>query len=98
MLVNYEKLQNGSDIRGIAIDTYEKKVNLNPEVAKFIAYGFVKLLESKRNIKSENLKIAIGIDSRLSGPSLKNAIIEELIDLGCYVYDCGICTTPACWL
>ena len=98
MLVNYEKLQNGSDIRGIAIDTYEKKVNLNPQVAKFIAYGFVKLLESKRNIKSDNLKIAIGIDSRLSGPSLKNAIIEELIDLGCYVYDCGICTTPAMFM
>lgn len=98
MLVNYEKLQNGSDIRGIAIDTYEKKVNLNPEVAKFIAYGFVKLLENKRNISRENLKIAIGIDSRLSGPSLKDAIIEELIDLGCYVYDCGICTTPAMFM
>ena len=71
MLVNYEKLQNGSDIRGIAIDTYEKKANLNSQVAKFIAYGFVKLLENKININSENLKIAIVIDSRLSGPNLK---------------------------
>ena len=30
MLVNYEKLQNGSDIRGVAIDGAGKEVNLIP--------------------------------------------------------------------
>jgi phosphomannomutase len=98
MLVNYEKLQNGSDIRGIAIEGAGKEVNLNPEVAKFIAYGFVKLLENKMDTKVENLKVAVGMDSRLSGPTLKEAVINGLTDLGCYVYDCGMCTTPAMFM
>ncbi|EHI99121.1 phosphoglucomutase/phosphomannomutase alpha/beta/alpha domain I [Clostridium sp. DL-VIII] len=98
MLVDYEKLQNGSDIRGIAIGGAGKKVNLVPQVAKFIAYGFVRMLENKINAKAENLKIAVGIDSRLSGPDLKAAVIEELTDLGCSVYDCSMATTPAMFM
>lgn len=98
MLANYEKLQNGSDIRGVAIHHIGKEVNLNPKVAKFIAYGFVKLLENKANKKTENLKIAVGMDSRLSGPNLKTAVIEGLTELGCNVYDCGMATTPAMFM
>ena len=98
MLVDYNKLQNGSDIRGVAIEGAGKKVNLNPNVTKFIAYGFVKLLEKKINKKSKNLKIAVGRDSRISGPSLKMAVIEGLSNLGCEVYDCSMATTPAMFM
>ena len=98
MLVDYNKLQNGSDIRGVAIEGAGKKVNLTPNVTKFIAYGFVKLLEKKINKKSENLKIAVGMDSRISGPSLKIAVIEGLSNLGCEVYDCSMATTPAMFM
>lgn len=98
MLVSYEKLENGSDIRGIAIGGVGKKVNLTPEAVKFIAYGFVKFLENKINIKPKDLKIAVGMDSRLSGPKLKDAVIEGLIGLGCSVYDCSMATTPAMFM
>lgn len=98
MLVDYEKLQNGSDIRGIAIDGNGEKVNLTPDIVKFIAYGFVKLLENKTNIKCNNLKIAIGMDSRISGPDLKDAAVQVLTDLGCKVYDCSMSTTPAMFM
>ncbi|MHC1684274.1 MAG: phosphomannomutase/phosphoglucomutase [Clostridiaceae bacterium] len=98
MPANYEKLQNGSDIRGVAIDGAGKEVNLTPEVAKFIAYGFVKLLENKKNTEAKNLKVAVGIDSRLSGPALKEAVIAGLTDLGCTVYDCSMATTPAMFM
>lgn len=98
MLVNYKELQNGSDIRGVAIEKIGKQVNLTPEVAKFISYGFVKLLETKTNTKAENLKVAVGIDSRLSGEILKNAVIKGLTELGCMVYDCGMATTPAMFM
>jgi len=98
MLVQYDKLQNCSDIRGVALDGAKKEVNLIPEVAKFIAYGFVKFLENKRNTKAENLKVAVGMDSRLSGPDLKAAVIEGLTDLGCNVYDCSMATTPAMFM
>lgn len=98
MLVQYNKLQNGSDIRGIVSKEAGKEINLTPEVASFIAYGFVKLLENKRNTKAENLKVAVGMDSRLSGPDLKAAVIKGLATLGCNVYDCGMCTTPAMFM
>lgn len=98
MLTDYDKLQNGSDIRGVAIEGAGKMVNLTPNVTKFIAYGFVKLLEKKLNKKSENFKIAVGIDSRISGPSLKAALVEELSNLGCQVYDCSMATTPAMFM
>ena len=39
------KLQNGSDVRGIALEGVEgEKVNLRPEAANLIAAAFVKFL------------------------------------------------------
>ena len=38
--------------------------------------------------------IAVGIDARLSGPSLKEKLIEGLISAGCNVIDVGMITTP----
>lgn len=98
MLVQWEKLQNSTDIRGVALEGSEKAVNLTPEVVKLIAYGFVKWLERKKNTKALNLKIAVGTDSRLSGPDLKVAFIEGITGLGCSAYDCGMCTTPAMFM
>ena len=98
MLVKYDNLQNGSDVRGVAISGAGKEVNLIPEVARFIAHGFVKFLKNKSNVKEDDLKVAVGMDSRLSGPDLKAAVIEGLIESGCDVYDCGIATTPAMFM
>lgn len=98
MIKQLDKLQNGTDIRGIAIDYPEKQVNLTNESIKLIAYGFVRWLEDKKSMNRSSLKIAIGTDSRLSGPELKYSIIQELSNLGCKVYDCGMCTTPAMFM
>ncbi|MBC2579596.1 phosphomannomutase/phosphoglucomutase [Clostridium sp. DJ247] len=98
MLKELHKLQNRTDVRGIAISYDEKQVNLTPDSAKLIAYGFLKWLEGKSNIKAKELKIAIGMDSRLSGPELKSCIIQELSSLECTVYDCGMSTTPAMFM
>ena len=40
-------LQNGSDIRGIAISTEKHQANLTKERARQIGYAFVKWLESR---------------------------------------------------
>ena len=37
----WSELQNGTDIRGVAIEAPEKTVNLTSEKAKYIAIGFV---------------------------------------------------------
>ena len=66
-------LQNGSDIRGIAIAIPGgKPVDLSEKAAYAIGRALVRLLR-KRLGKSE-LKILAGRDSRLSGPSLCRAI------------------------
>ena len=38
--------------------------------------------------------IAVGMDARLSGPSLKQKLIEGLVSAGCSVIDVGMITTP----
>ncbi|MEN8078559.1 phosphomannomutase/phosphoglucomutase [Clostridioides difficile] len=97
-MIKYEKLQNGSDIRGIAIEEDGKEVNLTPNIVKFIAYGFVSLLKEKSGKVRDRLNIAVGMDSRISGADLKAAIIEGLTDLECNVYDCSMATTPAMFM
>ena len=40
MNIDWKKLQNGSDIRGVAIAKGEEKVNLTPEIASCIGSAF----------------------------------------------------------
>ena len=44
----YLKLQNGSDVRGVALEGIEgEAVNLTPEIAKYIAAAFAEYLSEK---------------------------------------------------
>ena len=98
MLLELEDLQNGTDIRGIAIDYLGKPVKLTSQASQLIACGFVRWLENKIGLEPNKMKIGIGMDSRLSGPLLRDSIVNVLINLGCEVYDCGLCTTPAMFM
>lgn len=93
-----KKLQKGTDIRGIAIECPEYKVNLTPKIVKSIGNGFVNWIRGKKLKSEDRIKIAVGMDSRLSGPILKSSLIDALINAGCDVYDCGMSTTPAMFM
>lgn len=93
-----KKLKNGTDVRGIAIENPEHEVNLTPKVVSLIGSGFVKWLKNKNDVCDNQIKIAVGMDSRISGPKLKDILMDTLIDMDCYVYDCGIATTPAMFM
>ncbi|MFH0830212.1 MAG: phosphomannomutase/phosphoglucomutase [Candidatus Aenigmatarchaeota archaeon] len=67
------------DIRGI----YGK--DLNEEIAKRIGAAFGTINKGT---------IAVGMDARLSGPSLKTKLMEGLRSTGCNVVDVGMITTP----
>lgn len=95
--VSLKNLKSGTDIRGIAIETEEHKISLTCEITSLIGYGFSKWLKNKTNNKT-NLKVAIGMDSRLSGPKLKETLKEVLTMDGIFVYDCGISTTPSMFM
>lgn len=97
--MNWKALQNGPDIRGIAIEGIEgQEVNLTPEVATILGLAFSKWLSGKLKKKPENIKVSMGMDSRLSGPELSEAVISGLIKNGCYVYNTGLASTPAMYM
>lgn len=94
---NITKLQNGSDIRGIAMEGVEgERINLTQDMAMKIAYSFSKWLKAKTG--KDSLSVAVGRDSRLTGPNLAQAVCLGLVSDGGHVYDCGIATTPAMFM
>ncbi|MGT2716181.1 phosphomannomutase/phosphoglucomutase [Streptococcus respiraculi] len=100
--MSHHVLQNGSDIRGIAIATDELAVNLTPEAVTKIVRGLVYWLcqddELDKIYQAGRLTIGIGRDSRLSGPSLVEAFTTEAVRLGAQVIDFGLATTPALFM
>lgn len=96
--MDIKELQNGSDIRGIAINTLDEKINLSAETAKKIGYAFAYWYSQSHPSTFGINHIGIGMDSRLTGPTLKKAIISGLISYGCRVSDFGLATTPAMFM
>ncbi len=96
---DYKKLQNGSDIRGIALPgVVGEEVNLTPEIATDFGAAFAKWLSQKYGKGPADCRVAVGRDSRLSGPELLNAILGGLIGGGVEVLDCGMASTPAMFM
>lgn len=94
--MNWKKLQNGSDIRGIALEgVKDEVVNLSPEVAQVLGKAFAKWLLQKGFTE---ISVAVGTDSRISGPQLKSAFIIGLQESGARVSDCGLASTPAMFM
>ena len=95
--MNWKKLQNGSDIRGVALEGIEgEHVNLTPEVIETIAKSFVRWI--RNTIGCQTPKIAIGTDSRLSGTAIKNAFIKGAVEAGADIIDCSLASTPAMFM
>ena len=96
--MDYKKLQNGSDIRGVALEGIEgQNVNLTEQVCSDIGRGFAIWL-AKRKQQSQNLRVAIGRDSRLSGQKLLGWIASALAEQGVEVTDFGMASTPAMFM
>lgn len=95
---NYKELQNGSDIRGVALDTGDKRVNLSVEAAIDLTKGFLKYLSQKSGKEIMDLKVAIGGDSRVTTPELVEAAAKLMSKCGVEVLDCGMASTPAMFM
>lgn len=98
MSIDWKKLQNGSDIRGVAIERGGEKVNLTPEIASCIGTAFVSWLSERRGVAPSALKISIGIDSRITGPALKEGLAHGITSSGASVSGCGLASTPAMFM
>jgi phosphomannomutase len=96
---NWNKLQNGSDIRGIAIDGVQNEhVNLTPEIARILGQALVSWLSQKINKPNNQLTVGVGRDSRLSGPIIMQAVIDGITSTGGHVNDFGMASTPAMFM
>lgn len=93
----YYKLQNGSDVRGVALEGVEgEAVNLTTDIARTIGCAFAQWLEKR--LSKTGLKVAVGHDSRLSADAIKNAVFQGLEKGGCAVADSGLSSTPAMFM
>ena len=73
------KLQNGSDVRGVALDGVEgETANLTPEIIRPIGFAFARWLSEKKGKPVSELKVAVGHDSRLSADMVKTAVFFDL--------------------
>ena len=96
--MDYTKLQNGSDIRGVALEGIEgQHINLTQQACYDIGRGFAVWLQKKTGKKSD-IRVAVGRDSRLSGETLSNWICDAMVQQGLHVTGFGLASTPAMFM
>ena len=101
------KLQNGSDVRGVALEGVEGEVvTLTPEILRLIGFAFAQWLSEKTGKPVSELRVAVGHDSRLSSEIVKTAVFQGLETCaaeggkaGCAeIADSGLSSTPAMFM
>ncbi|KAK1289225.1 hypothetical protein QJS10_CPB18g02105 [Acorus calamus] len=95
--VNFSKLQNGSDIRGVAVPGVEgEPVSLTEPVTEAIAAAFSSWLSDRNKSDTPSrLRVSIGHDSRISAETLQDAVSRGLASAGVDVIQYGLASTPA---
>ena len=98
-MVDFMKLQNGSDIRGVALEGVPgEEVNLNEHVVARIAEAYVHWLSLKVNKNPTCLNICIGHDSRESADMMTLALKKGICMMGAKCQDAGLASTPALFM
>lgn len=94
-----KRLQNGSDVRGVALAGVENEpITITPESVFCLGCAFVDWLrETEKCTNNPMCTVGIGRDPRLSGPSLKDAFARGVQFKGGVAIDCELSTTPACF-
>lgn len=94
--MDYSQFKSGSDIRGIAIGDDNSQLYMSDEMIMRSISAFYDYMTEKS--EKEELRVAVGHDSRLSAERIKADVIKVLLSYGCEVIDCGLCTTPAMFM
>ena len=93
----WTRLQNGSDIRGVAIAGVEgEPVTLTEAISRTLGRAFADWLAARG--AGQGLRVAVGHDSRLSAAAIKQAVMEGLGEAGSTPLDCGLASTPAMFM
>ena len=93
--MDWMKLKSGSDVRGTAVG---EGATLTPRVATCLGMAFARYIADQKHKSVTQVTIALGRDSRISGPELLRATAEGISKAGAAVMDFGMCTTPAMYM
>ena len=93
--MDWMKLKSGSDVRGTAVG---ENTNLTPHIATCLGMAFANFLAERLNKPVSEVTVAIGRDSRISGPALLAATAEGVAKAGASVLNFGMCSTPAMYM
>lgn len=96
-----KRLQNGSDIRGVALEGEKgRRVDFTPQAVEAIGESFGEWVVEEMGGEKGRCKarVSVGRDPRISGRVLGAALFAGLSAAGCSVFDMGLATTPACFI
>ena len=93
--MDWMKLKSGSDVRGVAMG--ENPV-LTADIACRLGMAFAKFIAEKKHKPLDEITIALGRDSRLTGKMLAEATADGIVKAGADVLSFGMCTTPAMYM
>lgn len=96
--MDYQKLKSGTDVRGSAMETPGVPVELTDKAVEDIASAFLVWCETHLDIPAQSLRVAVGRDSRLSGPRIAEALRRAFTRCGVQCLDCGLATTPSMFM
>ena len=95
----YLKLQNGSDIRGIACEGPNgEAVNLTEAAVRYIGMAFAGWLSDQTGKKPVEMKVGVGRDSRITGPDVMEVFMQGIRLSDACAVDCGMASTPAMFM
>ena len=93
--MDWMTLKSGSDVRGTAIG---EGTVLTRDVAVALGMAFAQEMARRKGKPAGETVIAIGRDSRVTGPDLLQAAAEGVRRAGGKVLSFGMCTTPAMFM
>lgn len=99
MIKSFFELKSGTDVRGIAVEGVPgESINLTDDAVIAITDAFALWLSKRIKKASEDIKISVGHDSRVSADRIKRCCTETLSNRGIEVFDCGLSSTPAMFM
>ena len=95
----YLKLQNGSDIRGVACEGPKgEAVNLTEAAVRYISMALAGWLSDQTGKKPAEMKVGVGRDSRITGPDIMEVFMQGIRLSDACAVDCGMASTPAMFM
>ena len=92
---DWKRLKSGTDVRGVAMGDH---VTLTAEHVRTLGTVFARFVAERTGRPVNEVTVALGRDSRVTGESLLAAAAEGVSRAGASVQDYGLCTTPAMFM